>query len=402
MIPERVRDILLDLRSAAWLRPILMSADAFIVGGCVRDAFIGKPSKDIDIIVEGLPLEKIQELLRPFGKVDIVGESFSVIKFRPKGFVGEPYDIATPRQDRKIGSGHKGFEIITDGITIEQDLKRRDFTYNSIAVDIKRMEILDPFNGLVDLKNNVLRATDKTAFIEDPLRIIRGIQFASRFGSTIEPNTLMLMRDNADLVAEISGERIFEELNKILTKNGDTELAFKLLHETEVDRALFGDKMFKTEGLGKLDPVSFYYVLGVLGGVNPANFIKTRLKGDANLEKNVRILDQILTEYPNITEKEEFLYFLFKKFEKAPEVMNAVILPAEVDQVVKQMKYKKIPMRMQDIQINGDDVIRISGKKGTYVGQILDIMLRDALMNRYDWKNRDVCIDRLSNLIYDY
>ncbi|NMC60675.1 MAG: hypothetical protein GYA51_15020 [Candidatus Methanofastidiosa archaeon] len=86
MIPEKVRDILLDLRSAAWLRQILMSADAFIVGGCVRDAFMNKPSKDIDIIVEGLPLEKIQEMLKPFGKVDIVGESFSVIKFRPKGF----------------------------------------------------------------------------------------------------------------------------------------------------------------------------------------------------------------------------------------------------------------------------------------------------------------------------
>jgi tRNA nucleotidyltransferase/poly(A) polymerase len=399
MIPEKVRDILLDLRSAKWMRQILMSADAFIVGGCVRDAFMNKPSKDIDIIIEGLPLEKIHEMLKPFGKVDIVGESFSVIKFRPKGFQGEPYDIATPRQDRKIGSGHKGFEIITDGVTIEEDLKRRDFTYNSIAVDIKRMEILDPFNGLKDLKNNILRATDNTAFTEDPLRIIRGIQFASRFGSTIEPNTLMLMRDNADLITEISGERIFEELNKILTKNGDTSLAFKLLHQTEVDRALFGEKMFKyTEGLDKLDPISFYYVLGVLGGVNPAHFIKTRLKGDANLEKNVRILDHILTSYPEITEKEDFLHMLFKAFEKAPEVMTAQILPMEIDQVVAKMQSGKLPKRMQDIQINGNDVIMMSDLRGAAVGQILDRMLRDALMDRYDWKNRGACIDHLSQL----
>ncbi|NMC57922.1 MAG: hypothetical protein GYA51_00795, partial [Candidatus Methanofastidiosa archaeon] len=160
-----------------------------------------------------------------------------------------------------------------------------------------------------------------------------------------------------------------------------------------------GEKMFKyTEGLDKLDPISFYYVLGVLGGVNPAHFIKTRLKGDANLEKNVRILDHILTSYPEITEKEDFLHMLFKAFEKAPEVMTAQILPMEIDQVVAKMQSGKLPKRMQDIQINGNDVIMMSDLRGAAVGQILDRMLRDALMDRYDWKNRGACIDHLSQL----
>jgi tRNA nucleotidyltransferase/poly(A) polymerase len=374
----------------------LDKANVFIVGGCVRDAFIGKNLKDIDLIIEGLSLEQIQEMLRPYGRVDIVGESFSVIKFKPKGFHGEPYDIATPRKDRKIGSGHKGFEIITEGVGILDDLKRRDFTYNSIAVDVKRMEILDPFNGQGDLKLNILRATDNQAFIEDPLRIIRGIQFASRFGSTIEPHTFKLMRENSHLIKEISGERIFEELDKILTKGGNTALAFQLLHRTEVDKALFGKKMLEySDGLDRLDATSFFYVLGLLGGVDPAMFVKNRLKGDANLQKNVKTLDEILLKLHEITDKEEFLHMLFRKFEKAPQVMDAVILPEEVDEVVKKMKSGQLPMRMQDIKINGNDVIKMLGIKGVEVGKVLDTMLRDALMNRYDWKNRVACISHL-------
>ena len=243
MIPINLKKILLNLKSLEWINPILRSANVYIVGGSIRDAFLGKSIKDIDLIVEGLPLIKIQELLRPYGKVDIVGESFSVIKFKPKGFKGEPYDIATPRMDRKIGQGHKGFEIITDGVDLLTDLKRRDFTINSMAANVDTMELVDPFNGLNDLNNNILRAVDKNAFAEDPLRILRGIGFASRLGFTIEPKTLKLMQENAHLIKEISGERIFEELIKILKKGGDTGLALILLNETNVDKALFNKKI---------------------------------------------------------------------------------------------------------------------------------------------------------------
>ena len=89
---------------------------------------------------------------------------------------------------------------------------------------------------------------------------------------------------------------------------------------------------------------------------------------------------------------------LFKAFEKAPEVMTAQILPMEIDQVVAKMQSGKLPKRMQDIQINGNDVIMMSDLRGAAVGQILDRMLRDALMDRYDWKNRGACIDHLSQL----
>jgi tRNA nucleotidyltransferase (CCA-adding enzyme) len=140
-----VKNLINDLRSQDWVKILLRNGSVHVVGGCVRDAFMNKSPKDIDIIVTGLKIEDIKELLRHYGKTSIVGQSFSVIKFRPTYHTGEDFDIAVPRVDRKIGTGHKGFEVSTEGVSVLDDLKRRDFTVNSIAVNIKTNEILDPF-----------------------------------------------------------------------------------------------------------------------------------------------------------------------------------------------------------------------------------------------------------------
>ena len=186
--------ILTNIRKQNWIKILLKEANVYLVGGCVRDAYLNIPIKDVDLVVEGLSMDHIQSILADFGRINIVGESFVVIKFRPHGHVGEDYDIAIPRKDRKVGTGHKGFEIITKDVDIFGDLKRRDFTVNSIAIDVKTGKVLDPFNGLSDLKNKILKATDASAFVDDALRIIRAIQFASRFRFSIEPETLKMMK----------------------------------------------------------------------------------------------------------------------------------------------------------------------------------------------------------------
>jgi len=93
--------IILNLLSQEWIKSLIQKANTYIVGGCVRDTLMAMKSKDIDIIVEGLSIEDIKNLLRLYGKVDIVGQSFSIIKFTPFGHIGEPYDIAIPRMDKK-------------------------------------------------------------------------------------------------------------------------------------------------------------------------------------------------------------------------------------------------------------------------------------------------------------
>jgi tRNA nucleotidyltransferase/poly(A) polymerase len=404
MLPNRLQDIINDLQDRPWVISLLERGKLFLVGGSVRDGYRDEEVKDIDLIVEGLSMEEIKSILMDFGRVDIVGESFAVIKFRPKEHTGEDFDIAVPRMDTKIGEGHKGFEVKTEGVSILDDLKRRDFTINSIAINIKDGKIIDPFDGLVDIRWKKLRATDKDAFIEDPLRILRGIQFAARFGYKIDLTTLELMRENSHLIKNISGERIMDELMKIIKKDGNTQIALNLIHETDVDKALFDKKLLEyPEGFEYLDAISFFYVLGLLGDVDPADFVKTRLRGELRLEKDIRNLDKMFTELPKITEEEDLKFMLSKLFSESPALMDAIIIPDEVDDIVLQMRLAKIPKSMKNVMVNGDDVITISqGKlKDREIGKVLERVLRDALMNRFKWNDRRESMEHLAQIIYE-
>jgi hypothetical protein len=402
MIPRRLEIILQGLRTETWVQSLLQEGELFLVGGTIRDAYRDEDIKDIDMIVEGPNMAQIKDILRPFGRVDEVGEHFAVIKFRPKGHKGEDFDIAVPRVDTKVGDGHKGFEVKTEGILLEDDLLRRDFTINSMAIDIKDGQLIDPFYGMGDLRRGIIRATDPMAFAEDPLRILRGIQFASRFGYEIDQDTMDLMKKYSHEIKDISGERIFDELMKVVKKNGDTQIAMNLIHESDVDLALFDKKMiFYEEGLGHLDTISFFWTLGVLGGVDPADFIKTKLRGDNRLEKNVRTLDHVFTAMPNLSEEGDILFTLSKAFSKAPDIMEAVILPNEISEIVLKMRLCQIPLNLQDVAINGDDIIQMSPKiKGEEIGLILEKTLRDALMNRFNWKDREASLKYLEEIIF--
>jgi len=404
MIPTRLINIIENLKSQDWTTSLTKRGKLFIVGGSVRDAYRDGEIKDVDLIVEGISMENIKSILAPFGKVDIVGESFAVIKFRPKDRTGDDYDIAIPRTDIKTGKGHKDFLVNTDGVGIEDDLKRRDFTINSIAIDISTGKIIDPFDGLLDIERKKLRATDREAFIEDPLRILRGVQFSSRFGYSIDLATMKLMQENSHLIKGISGERIMDELMKIIKKDGNTQIALNLIREIDIDKALFDKKMLiYKEGFEYLDAVSFFYVLGLLGGVDSADFVKTRLKGEFRLEKDVRNLDKMFKELPKIYEDEDLKFMLSKFFSESPSLMDASIIPDEVDDIVLQMRLAKIPKSLKDIMVNGDDIITISqgGLKGKEIGNVLDKVLRDALMNRFNWKNRRESMQHLTQIIYD-
>lgn len=184
-----------------------------LVGGCIRDHFLGIVSKDIDIEVHGpVTPEQVQTALSAVGRVDSVGVAFGVIKF------GRDVDISFPRRDSKTGDGHTGFTIQVDStMTVEEALSRRDFTINSIAMDASTGVIIDPFGGLDDLRDRVLRHTSE-AFSDDPLRVLRAVQFSSRLGMSIADETLTLCRELAPRLSELSKERIWVEWEKILTK----------------------------------------------------------------------------------------------------------------------------------------------------------------------------------------
>ena len=205
----------------------------YIVGGAIRDTVLGKIPKDIDLMVQGIPAHELEQLLGALpGRVDFTGKAFGV--FRYKAPDGDEVEIALPRTEVSTGEGHKDFDVQADSnLDPMDDLARRDFTGNSMLVNMATGELSDPFYGAKDLQNGVLRVVNEKAFHDDPLRIMRAFSAMSRQGLEPEPDTLKAIRDNAYMLNSLPPERIQMELDKIFGGE-DPERAVRMMRDTGV------------------------------------------------------------------------------------------------------------------------------------------------------------------------
>ena len=205
---------------------------AVIVGGYVRDYFLGLDSKDIDIELYGVDsLETVEKILQEFGKVNNVGKSFGVCKLLYKDL---DLDFSLPRRDSKMTEGHRGFHITVDAdMNFKTAARRRDFTMNAIGYDVITQEILDPYNGLHDLNSKILKAVDLKSFGEDPLRVLRAVSFVARFDLKMEKDLFDLCKSMIEkgVLNELPQERIFNEIKKILLLSTKPSKGFKLLQK---------------------------------------------------------------------------------------------------------------------------------------------------------------------------
>jgi tRNA nucleotidyltransferase (CCA-adding enzyme) len=206
-------------------------ARSYLVGGCVRDWLLAIPNKDFDIEVFGVAYEQLAAGLSRWGRTDLVGRSFGVVKLTTRG--GQTFDFSIPRRDSKVAPGHKGFEISLDpAVTSKEAAARRDFTINALMFDPRRNEVLDFFGGQEGLRHRVLRHTS-AAFAEDPLRVLRGMQFAARFDLRAAPETVALCREIKAGCRELAVERVREEWFKWAAKSAVPSRGLKFLVETE-------------------------------------------------------------------------------------------------------------------------------------------------------------------------
>ena len=238
----------------------------YLVGGAVRDEIMNRPINDYDYCIVGL---SAVEVLKLFPEALSYGKSFPVFNIN-----GNEYALA--RKEIKTSLGHKGFDVIADkNITIEEDLLRRDITINSIAKDILTGEYIDPFRGVEDIKNKIIRATSN-AFIEDPLRVYRVARFAAQLNFEVSEDTIDLMKQiNAELDT-LSVERIYTELVKVF-KSAKPSKFFEVLR--------------KSNSLN----IHFKEIYNLIGKIQPEKY---HPEGDA-FNHTMIVLDKVATETDN-------------------------------------------------------------------------------------------------------
>lgn len=229
--------------SGETVEDILRHGRIYEVGGAVRDQLLDRRIivKDRDYLVTGIPYDRLTTILENHGRVDLVGASFGVIKFTQfrnrKSFT---FDITLPRREHSTGVGHKQFEVGFDpDLAVGEDLRRRDFTINAMALALDDNQLVDSVGGRKDLEDRLLRTVYPESFEDDPLRMLRAVQFAARFDFEIESETLAQLKRHAHLVATVSPERIAEELNKLLVLAARPSVGFRLMQESGLLKVIF-------------------------------------------------------------------------------------------------------------------------------------------------------------------
>ena len=348
--------------------------ESYIIGGAVRDELLPNtpPSKDVDFLVRNLELHQIATALSHLGKVKEVGQAFGVVTAT---IDGEEFDFAIPRTaETKTGEKHTEFDVETDpNAPIEADLGRRDFTINAMAKDAKG-NIVDLFGGQKDLQNRIIRTVGNPSdrFREDPLRMLRAVQFATRFNFNIEHETAIAIEKNLDKLDSVSGERILLELEKAWTKGAaNSAHLVELLYETGIGETLFGFS-FRPQNViikEEEDKINGNFIAFFLNGGNyeklrPTNEMVQYLK----LAQTAAKSDMPVHEYVgNQKTKLPLIADIFEQLgykEKAEEIKNAL----------------ELPLSAKELDITGHDLIKM-GYKDQDIGKILKILLK-AVHNR--------------------
>lgn len=224
-----------------------LGLDAYVVGGAVRDELLGLEPGDEDFLVPGLDHAGLRVALEPYGRVEemevhgqLVGVRLHPADRAIRKLARAGIELTPPRAERSTGPGHTDFEISTGAnVSIAEDLARRDFTVNAIAKRLSDGSLIDPHGGVADLARRELRMVRAEGFVDDPLRILRGLRLVSQLGFTLAGCTFAAMRAHAEGLQHVSSERIGGgiaadgrgELSKLLLGR-DPRTALKLARET--------------------------------------------------------------------------------------------------------------------------------------------------------------------------
>ena len=388
----------------------------YTVGGTVRDELLERPSKDVDLLVTGLPQAELIRLLRQQGRVQLTGRAFGVIKFTPRRWNGPPIDIALPRTEVSTGAGHREFDVSFDHtLPIETDLGRRDFTINAVAMELATGHLIDPFGGRQDLTDRLLRQVSDRAFPEDPLRMLRGIQLAARFHLTVETATYQAMTTHAASITTVAPERIAEELRKLFQADAPSG-GFRLMRDTgllshilpEIDASIC-DGVF-TRTLNHLDAIQqceeltyrghLDLLLAALLQSSPSpesardrlDTLRMTMIG-ADLDRITALIRHSSFEIPTLETDSALRHFAYQI---GPETALMVFdlrladrlanQPGEPTHDVQSLRHRlqreidcQVPFSVKGLAVDGYDLQQLGISPGPHMGQLLQRLLHRVL-----------------------
>lgn len=333
--------------------------EVYAVGGCVRDFYLNRKSKDIDVIVRLLPFDKLNPILLKTGKCDLVGQSFGVIKYIDNS--GFELDIALPRTDKK-GEGDKHQDIETQSdpfMPLEKDLKRRDFTFNAMAIDMN-LNLIDPFEGLKDLKNGVVKCVDDKAFVDDPLRIMRGLRFAAQLGFRIEKKTHGLIKIHKSKLNNISPERKHDELVKIANSKRNSEFLYRIFKSSHTIKNIFGVefKNFTPKiNITSLPEMLSMIVSDFFSSIDhKIDFFKKNLKISVDEQNQLKALCFYKKRFPIVIGIKEHNRLLFDclNIAKNTDILNSELIPEDI-----KINFQNgvFPIHKHQIALTGEDLM---------------------------------------------
>lgn len=249
-----------------------LGVECYAIGGFVRDIFLGRDSKDVDIVAIGSGIDLAHEVANNLPNTPYVSffKNFGTAMLK----TDDDWDIEFVGARKESYNRNSRKPIVEDG-TLEDDQNRRDFTINALAISLNNDtygELLDPFDGIKDLENKIIRTPQDAdiTFSDDPLRMMRGIRFASQLGFTIEPKTLEAIHRNAERIKIVSMERISDELNKIILAPTPS-IGFLYLYDTGLLKIIFPE-LVAMQGVeiinGKGHKDNFYHTLQVLDNIS--------------------------------------------------------------------------------------------------------------------------------------
>lgn len=360
----------------------------YLVGGVVRDLFLGLPNFDLDLVVEGDALKLASEIAR-FTQASLLRHPrFATAKLKLANF---SIDIATARKETYSKPG--ALPAVTPG-TIHNDLFRRDFSINAMAICLipeRYGELLDPYKGKDDLNRHLIRVLHDQSFIDDATRILRGLRYEQRLGFSFEPRTLELLQRDIFLLDTISNDRIRHELELILRED-EPERILKRAQELEILRQLclplkgngwLAQKFEQARQISKHKPTTFLYLSLLiyplteseneqfLSRINPTKKLAQTLRDTLRLKKYLSYLSE-----PSLSPSS--IYYLLHNY--PPTAIQANAIASDSISIRQRLELFLRKLRYVKSILNGEDLIRIGISPGPKMGDILRA-LHEAKLN---------------------